>query len=74
MKYVIKREDKPGEILQYIIYGNKKPTEPHVYFSTCEFYAYKTENIDDAQYLIKFIKDQINYELGKQLVIVPLEN
>lgn len=72
-KCLIKREDKPGMMLQGLALGCfvDNNTEA-VLWTTTEFYAYRAENEETAQALIDFIRDVIDWELAEQLIIVPV--
>lgn len=73
-KCLIKREDRPGFMLQGIGIGcfTNSNTEKIVWTHT-EFYAYRAENEETAQAVIDFIRDVIDWELAEQLIIVPME-
>ena len=67
-KCVIKREDKPGYMLQGLGIGcNANNYTQQTEWTTTEFYAYKAENEDEAQAIIDFITNVIDWELGEQL-------
>lgn len=73
-KYLIKREDPPGMMLQGLGIGcNANNYTEQAEWTTCEFYAYKTENEETAQAVIDFISNVIDWELAEQLTIVPME-
>lgn len=73
-KYLIKREDRPGMMLQGLGIGcNANNYTEQTEWTTCEFYAYKTENEETAQAVIDFIANVIDWELAEQLTIVPME-
>lgn len=73
-KCLIKREDKPGFMLQGLALGCfvDNGTETTLW-TTTEFYAYRAENEKTAQAVIDFIRDVIDWELAEQLAIVPVE-
>ena len=73
-KYLIKRDDKPGMMLQGLGIGcNANNYTEQTEWTTAEFYAYKAENEETAQAVIDFVRDVINWELAEQLIIVALE-
>lgn len=73
-KCLIKREDKPGFMLQGLGIGcNANNYTEQTEWTTAEFYAYKAESEETAQAVIDFIRDVINWELAEQLTIVPIE-
>jgi len=73
-KYLIKREDRPGFLLQGLGIGcNANNYTEQTEWTNCEFYAYKAENKETAQAVIEFIRDVINAELAEQLTIAPME-
>ena len=73
-KYVIRREDSPGEMLQGLGIGcNANCYTTHTEWTTIERYAYKAENEETAQAIITFIADVIDWELAEQLIITALE-
>ena len=75
MRYVIKREDRPGMMLQGLEIGcNANNYTNQTEWTTTEFYAYKAENEDEAQAIIEFIIDVISWELGEQLYIAPAQD
>lgn len=41
-------------------------------WTTTEFYAYKAENEDEAQAIIDFVTNVIDWELGEQLTAEPV--
>ena len=72
-KYIIIREDKPGFMLQGLGLGcYTNTTAPHLEWTTCEFYAYKAENLDCANAIIDFIRNVIDEYLAEQLRAVPV--
>ena len=72
-KCVIKREDKPGFMLQGLGIGcNANNYTQQTEWTTTEFYAYKAENEDEAQAIIDFITNVIDWELGEQLTTEPI--
>ena len=72
-KCVIKREDKPGFMLQGLGIGcNANNYTQQTEWTTTEFYAYKAENEDEAQAIIDFITNVIDWELGEQLTTEPV--
>ena len=75
-KCVIKREDKPGYMLQGLGIGcnanNLTQQTEWTEWTTTEFYAYKAENEDEAQDIIDFITYVIDWELGEQLTAEPV--
>lgn len=74
MRYVIKRADRPGMMLQGLGIGcNANNYTNQTEWTTTEFYAYKAENEDEAQAIIEFITNVICWELGEQLSIEPAE-
>lgn len=74
MRYVIKREDRPGMMLQGLGIGcNANNYTNQTEWTTTEFYAYKAENEEEAQAIIDFITNVICWELGEQLSIEPAE-
>ena len=73
-KCIIKREDRPGLMLQGLGIGcnaNKYTTQTE--WTHSEFYAYKADNEEEAQAIINFIQDVIDWELSEQLVIEPVK-
>lgn len=75
MKYVIKREDRPGMMLQGLGIGcNANNYTNQTEWTTTPFYAYKAENEDEAQAIIDFITNVIDWELGEQLIYEPVED
>lgn len=71
-KYLIKREDKPGRMLQGLGIGcNANNYTEQTEWTNTEFYAYKAENEETAQAVIDFIRDVIDWELAEQLYIEP---
>lgn len=74
MRYVIKREDRPGMMLQGLGIGcDANNYTNQTEWTTTEFYAYKAENEEEAQAIIDFITNVICWELGEQLSIEPAE-
>ena len=74
MRYVIKREDRPGMMLQGLGIGcNANNYTNQTEWTTTDFYAYKAENEDEAKAIIEFITNVICWELGEQLSIEPAE-
>lgn len=72
-KCVIKREDKPGFMLQGLGIGcNANNYTQQTEWTTTEFYAYKAENEDEAQAIIDFITNVIDWELGEKLTSEPV--
>lgn len=72
-KCVIKREDKQGFMLQGLGIGcNANNYTQQTEWTTTEFYAYKAENEDEAQAIIEFITNVIDWELGEQLTAEPV--
>lgn len=73
-KCLIKREDKPGMMLQGLALGCfvDNNTEATLW-TTAEFYAYRAENEETAQAVIDFIGNVIDWEQAEQLTIVPME-
>ncbi len=73
-KYLIKRVDRPGMMLQGLGIGcNANNYTEHTEWTTCEIYAYKTENEETAQAVIDCIANVIDWELAEQLTIVATE-
>lgn len=73
-KYLIKREDRPGMMLQGLGIGcNANNYTEQTEWITASFYAYKAENEETAQAVIDFIRDVIDFELAEQLYIEPAE-
>lgn len=72
-KCIIRKEDRPGMMLQGLGIGaNANNYTEQTEWTTCEFYAYKAENEETAQAIINFIADVIDFELAEQLIIVPM--
>lgn len=74
MRYVIKREDRPGLMLRGLGIGCNN-----------NYYTNQTEwtrsvstaiqfNEEEAQATIEFITNVIDWELGKQLIYEPVED
>lgn len=75
IKYIIKRDDRPGLMLQGLGIGcNANNYTEQTEWTTTEFYAYKAENEETAQAVIDFITNVIDWELGEQLTIVELQS
>lgn len=73
MEYIIIREDKPGFMLQGLGIGcNANKYTEQIEWTTCEFYAYKAENLDCANAIIDFIRNVIDEYLAEQLRAVPV--
>lgn len=73
-KYLIKREDRPGYMLQGLGIGcNANNYTEQTEWTTTEFYAYKAENEETAQAVIDFVRDVIDWELAEQLTVESLE-
>ena len=73
-KYIIKREDRPGMMLQGLGIGcNANNYTEQTEWTNAEFYAYKAENEETAQAVIDFITNVIDWELGEQLTVEALE-
>lgn len=73
-KYVIKREDRPGMMLQGLAIGcNANNYTEQTEWTTAELWAYKTQNKEEAQTIIDFISNLINWELGERLTIAAIE-
>lgn len=66
-KYVIKREDKPGQMLTGVGIGNRRITDT-TSWSGLTRHAIQFER-EEAEATIDFITDVINWELGEQLYI-----
>ena len=74
MKYIIKREDRPGQMLQGLGIGcNANNYTEQTEWTTCEFYATKFENEEIAQAVIDFIANVMDWELGEQLTIEAIQ-
>lgn len=72
-KHVITRTDKVGFMLQGLGIGcNANNYTQQTEWTTTEFYAYKAENEDEAQAIIEFITNVIDWELGEQLTAEPI--
>lgn len=70
VRYVIKRDDQPGMMLQGVAIIRK----PHYFdekteWTKYDFWAYKAENQEIAQAIIDFIRDVVDFELAEQLSI-----
>lgn len=71
-KYVI--SDDTGRYLQGLAIGcNAENYKSQTEWTTTEFYAYKSENKDEAQAIIDFITNVIDWELGEQLTTEPAQ-
>lgn len=72
-KYIIKRKDRPGMMLQGLgIGGIENNYTEQTEWTTTEFNAYKAKNEDEAQAMIDFISNVIDLELRGQLTIAAI--
>lgn len=72
MKYVIKREDRPGQMLTGVGIGNRRIIET-TSWSGLARHAIQFEK-EEAEATIEFITNVIDWELGEQLICEPAEN
>lgn len=70
MKYVIKREDKPGEMLTGVGIGNRRITDA-TSWSILARHAIQFEK-EEAEATIEFIANVIDWELEQELYIEPV--
>ena len=66
-RYVIKREDRPGQMLKGLGIGSRNQIRPDEWTKVTRF-AIQFEK-EEAEATIEFISNVIDWELGEQLYI-----